>query len=274
MNQETLPLSDLFRLLNERQVESVLVEFAGSGDSGDVEEVQFSPASPKDPALENALVDLSYDLISEHFSGYENNEGGKGSIEFEKDTESGEWSVSGSCLYAEEIKEEAGVEYSMESVRDSLGTAFALEDEGEEPSLMAKLAAQGVREIDMSYAGYGDQGGISECDCRDEKGETVDISNLDGELLDRLHEVIGAHHSGFENEEGGGGSLNLQIDHQGNLEEVEGDAYFIEVKYGESYTNSFTYTQEELIAAREQTHSVSLDDRMNSTAKTDPNLEP
>lgn len=278
MNQETLSASDLFRLLDEHQVEFVSVEFAGSGDSGDVEDVQFSPAPPTDPAIENALVDLSYDLISQNFSGYEINEGGKGSIEFEKDKELGEWSVSGSCLYAEEIKEESGADYSLERVQASLSAA--LEGQEGEPSLMARLAERGVREIEVTYFGYGDSRDIAGLGCYGEDREhgdndpTIDIHDIDSDLLEHLNAMIDAHDPGFEQEYGGGGTLNLHIDDQGRLEDVEADAYLIEVRYNEDYTSPFSYTQEGLIAAREEDRRQSLDDRMSPGSRSDFGIEP
>ena len=73
-------------LANNPFIATVTVEFEGSGDSGGIEEVTARTSAGSEIGLSADLKDdietLSYTIIEQHWSGYENNEGGYGEVVF------------------------------------------------------------------------------------------------------------------------------------------------------------------------------------------------
>lgn len=63
---------------------------------------------------------------------------------------------------------------------------------------LAHLRAEGVTEVTMSYSGYGDSGQVDSC-------------SYDHEIGDFLWDVMWSRHSGFENNDGGDGTVTWNI---------------------------------------------------------------
>ena len=62
-------------------INEVIAEYEGYGDSGNVEDVKVQPAEVKLPeALVTAVGDFAWSLVYHHHPGFENNEGGYGTL--------------------------------------------------------------------------------------------------------------------------------------------------------------------------------------------------
>jgi hypothetical protein len=69
--------SELAEQLRKLGVETVTAEYDGSGDSGQIEEPEFGSSKvARDTAI--AVQDLFYDVLEEHYGGWEINEGSFG----------------------------------------------------------------------------------------------------------------------------------------------------------------------------------------------------
>lgn len=80
MSQEAR--TELAQQLRQLGVEMVTAEYDGSGDSGQIEDPDFG--SKKAPAsLVTAVQDLFYDLLEEHYAGWEINDGSFGEFRWD-----------------------------------------------------------------------------------------------------------------------------------------------------------------------------------------------
>jgi hypothetical protein len=88
-------LPEAARVLREAGVARVRVDYDGSGDSGQIEQIGYLGADGAELNLsgtlsfpENELMDLFYDLIQVRHPGWENNDGAYGDFEWDltKDT--------------------------------------------------------------------------------------------------------------------------------------------------------------------------------------------
>jgi hypothetical protein len=162
--------------LVELGVTRIVFRYDGSGDSGSVEEVEFEPAEARGPErLEGALQSLAEDYTPE---GYENNEGGHGSL-----------TVYPELGLAElEHFDRYGGSVGMEGV----GAAELPE------GLRQRLLRLGVGTVTAHADGSGDSGMMEELVT--EPGDIVlgrELEEeLEGFLLDRLP-------AGWENNQGG-----------------------------------------------------------------------
>ena len=92
----------------------------------------------------------------------------------------------------------------------------------ERARLLAELRALGVASLEADYDGYGDSGNVEAI--RTEP-EVAKIDEMEG-LADFLWSVAYAEHPGFENNEGGGGTVTwdvaadrIDLDHYDNVVE-------------------------------------------------------
>ena len=87
--------------------------------------------------------------------------------------------------------------------------------------LLTKLREMGVTDIEVEYSGYGDSGQLESTTYTPKIGTDVDFDsippfwgngdpikrNLDSAVSDFVWDVISGHYGGFENNEGGGGTV-------------------------------------------------------------------
>jgi len=313
MNHETMSASDLFQLLDDHQVESVSFDFMRSRshyvdfvlsnenkEINDTDAVRFFPHAPMNPVIENSLVNFSNKLISQHFSGFEHGDiymFGKGSIEFKKDQSSNEWSVFGSCSYADEYCTKAHPfeyerPYSLESVQEAVNVMLERneynrrygEDEYRDP--MKQLAKYNVSQIKYVY--FGDNDIIK--NFYDKSGQPIIISSIDSSLFHRASDYMRGLtriHNGYFSHKDVVGHLSLFIDRNGNINDVKSKTYMVgDIAFHGlvrdleksiahhpdlfSYTEAepFSYTKEEL-AAREEFRNQSLEDAVRLTQKAE-----
>ena len=92
----------------------------------------------------------------------------------------------------------------------------------ERARLLAALRALGVTTLEADYDGYGDSGNVE--DIRTEP-EMAKVDEMEG-LADLLWSIAYAEHPGFENNEGGGGTVTwdvaadrIDLDHYDNVVE-------------------------------------------------------
>lgn len=74
--------TELCRQLRQLGVETVTAEYDGSGDSGQIGDPEFGSVELP-PGLGTAVQDLFYDLLEEHYAGWEINEGSFGRFEWD-----------------------------------------------------------------------------------------------------------------------------------------------------------------------------------------------
>ena len=73
--------AELIVQLRALGINEVTAEYEGYGDSGNVEDVNVQPAEVKLPeALVTAVGDFAWSLAYHHHPGFENNEGGYGTL--------------------------------------------------------------------------------------------------------------------------------------------------------------------------------------------------
>jgi len=73
--------AELISQLRELGINEVTAEYEGYGDSGNVEDVNVQPAEVKLPeALVTVVGDFAWSLAYHHHPGFENNEGGYGTL--------------------------------------------------------------------------------------------------------------------------------------------------------------------------------------------------
>ena len=74
----------LVEQLLQHSVTKVVVEYSGSGDSGQLDEVRCTDKNNGTVTLSTAVIekidDLVYDLLEQHYSGWEINDGSSGEI--------------------------------------------------------------------------------------------------------------------------------------------------------------------------------------------------
>ncbi len=133
-----LKLRILFDELKYLGAKSVTVDYSGGGDSGDVGDTVCNEIDLSDNSLQfnsvnslvnsgnsvsimNALREVTFDMMSRHHSGFENNEGGGGSVVF--DIENGTVTWSGYYNPEPEYKEKARDEVTIEGKTPSLSSA-------------------------------------------------------------------------------------------------------------------------------------------------------
>lgn len=68
---------ELCHQLRQRAVETVTAQYDGSGDSGQIEDPDFGSVEVPQ-GLSTAVHNLFYDLLEEHYGGWEINEGSFG----------------------------------------------------------------------------------------------------------------------------------------------------------------------------------------------------
>jgi hypothetical protein len=78
--------------------------------------------------------------------------------------------------------------------------------------ILPALRSHRVANIEAAYSGYGDSGAIDGIQYRDEAGVRVDRTTLPTEIIEGLENAIYEFlPSGFENNEGGQGTLTLDV---------------------------------------------------------------
>jgi len=70
----------LTALLKKEGVKLVTMSYSGSGDSGDVDDLDYKPHAPKDSQLQQDVEKYLDNVINSFESGWENNDGGRGEI--------------------------------------------------------------------------------------------------------------------------------------------------------------------------------------------------
>lgn len=79
---------ELLKELREMKIDVVTCSYAGYGDSGQIEEIEFQPKAELDNDLRNKLEDFFWDLLWAHHAGFENNDGGQGDFTWAVGTDS------------------------------------------------------------------------------------------------------------------------------------------------------------------------------------------
>ena len=69
--------AELRTQLQQLGVETITAEYDGEGDEGQVGDPNFGSVEVSDN-LKNAVFDLFYDLLEDHYAGWEDNEGSFG----------------------------------------------------------------------------------------------------------------------------------------------------------------------------------------------------
>jgi hypothetical protein len=169
--------------LCERGIRRVVVRYEGCGDSGSIEEVEYMPKRILVPA---ALDDKLQDMAAEYCpDGYENNEGGYGTL----------------TLYLRQGLAELEHFDRVEDTEDMGVASVPLPEE-----LRAKLVQAGITGVTAHFDGYGDSGQIEWLTAEPE-GATLAPeleSELDGFLAAQLPE-------GYENNAGGFGDFTVNV---------------------------------------------------------------
>jgi hypothetical protein len=176
-------LSVLCDALQEHDIRSVVVRYQGSGDEGSIDEVEFEPADTHLPEwIINTLEDVAERYCPD---GYENNEGGYGSL----------------TVYP--LEGLAKLEHS-DCYEDSeaIDTPTATLSRG----LRKRLAKLGVQRVTARFDGYGDSGQIESVEV---EPETVSLAkDLQDELEDFLIERLPG---GWEINAGSWGEFTVNV---------------------------------------------------------------
>jgi hypothetical protein len=104
-------------------------------------------------------------------------------------------------------------------------------------ALLPQLKAKGVHTVKVEYSGSGDGGSVDEviCACKDIE-EPIEIGEeLHGLLIDAANQLIDEKHAGWENNDGGFGTMKLDVS-TGEFEWVHNE------NYTASDTNTYTAT--------------------------------
>jgi hypothetical protein len=176
-------LAILCDALQERGVQRVVVQYEGSGDSGGIELIEFEPADPAVPAwLEKALHEVAEGYCPD---GYENNEGGYGTLTIHP------------------FLGRAALEHYDRS-QDAV--AMDLETIPLPEQLRQGLSALGVHRVTAHFDGCGDDGQFDPLEVEPESAEIDD--GLQGQLEDFLLERLPG---GWELNEGSIGHFEVDV---------------------------------------------------------------
>ena len=84
--------------MKQAGISTAVIEYSGSGDSGNVDDVTFTPEvdarvtiEDEDVSLNEAVRDFANELIDSEHSGYENDDGGSGTITINAETNLVTW---------------------------------------------------------------------------------------------------------------------------------------------------------------------------------------
>ena len=87
-------------------------------------------------------------------------------------------------------------------------TCEEAEGDGERTRLRGLLVDMGITQLEAEYDGYGDSGCIGDISVTPERS----FGELEPALVDLIWDVVCARHGGFENNEGGEGTLHWDLD--------------------------------------------------------------
>lgn len=223
MSQSTLPphtkgwrgeedlLSDMANLYEIAQdIDHIQVEYQGEGDSGDVVEASFYNLDDEVVPMGSEWVALAEDLgeklVSRLFSGWENDDGGQGSIKI--CPLYGTIDIEHNAFYqGREAVGDIDVELDRLDIEKALKTGFT--------QLKDRLRDDGIS-LHSSYQGGGNSGDVM--DIRVERqGSEVDVREVLSEpeqaLMEELtYEVLENCYQGWENNEGAEGEIAFHLD--------------------------------------------------------------
>lgn len=70
----------LLAYMIENNLEAAEIDYAGYGDDGNIEEIFLDEEEVSDPKIKELMIALGWEIIEAEVSGFENNEGGQGTI--------------------------------------------------------------------------------------------------------------------------------------------------------------------------------------------------
>jgi len=204
-------LAVLGDLLMEKGITRVVIRYCGSGDSGCVDAVEYEPEGAVLPkAVEDQLCDLAEDYCPE---GYENNDGGYGSV----------------TLFPFHGVAELEHYDRYEDSEEMQTSGIELPED-----LCEALARTGVTALSLTFDGYGDSGQV---DHVENTPETVEI---DQDLVDRLEDLLmESLPSGWKNNAGGFGTFTVDVAESS----VEADTWWRVEADGEMETTRWRWRQ-------------------------------
>ena len=100
--------------------------------------------------------------------------------------------------------------------------------------ILPALAQHRVASIEAAYSGYGDSGAIDGTQFRDPAGQRIDRATIPSAILEQLENAIYEFlPSGFENNEGGQGTLTIVV-----------EAASVKIAHSQNYTQTTDTTEE------------------------------
>jgi hypothetical protein len=81
MSRKKTSRAELAKQLRKLNVDWVYAYYDGCGDSGQIETLEFKPVTPG--ALETEVKDLFYEVLADHYAGWELDEGSYGHFEWD-----------------------------------------------------------------------------------------------------------------------------------------------------------------------------------------------
>lgn len=176
-------LAVLCGALQSQGVERIVIRYAGSGDSGAIEHIEYEPESAAPgKTVEDHLCDVAEDYCP---AGYQNNEGGYGTL----------------TIYPGQ-----GLAELEHSNRFEDTEAVSIEAAQLPQTLRQRLAQLGVALVSARFDGFGDEGLVEEVTAQPDSVvlDTGVEEELENFLFDQLPE-------GWENNEGGYGEFTVEV---------------------------------------------------------------
>jgi hypothetical protein len=181
--ERDVDLAVLGDALQEQGITRVIISYEGSGDSGSVGDVAYVP---EDAFLPRWLADKLADVADSYCpDGYENNEGGYGSLTV--------YPFLGLAALEHYDRYEDSESMDVPSV--------TLPDD-----LRAWLTQSQVHSIEARFDGYGDSGSLDEITVAPDESEMD--SSLQAALEDFLREQLAG---GWEIDDGSSGTFNVEV---------------------------------------------------------------
>ena len=188
-----------------------VVQYSGSGDEGNFYGPYFHDQdNVKLPdSFQSLTLDVAHDAVETQHSGWENNDGGNGTVYFDLSDDGGTIKVNHNDCYCDSEPDEISV-FTGQSESDF--------GEGEVLVALSAMKAAGIVKVHVTYSGGGDSGDIDEMTAYfpAENGSTqarAIVETAEKSLWDAIARVVGehvwSHHCGWWNGDGGSGDVYL-----------------------------------------------------------------
>jgi hypothetical protein len=221
----------LFKMMKEEGVDEMKVPYSGSGDSGDFYDPYAEAGNEPSVEIQKIVWHIAYQAVSSRHLGWENNDGGEGTVTFKLRSEDDGCQV---------ISVDHSDFWTDSDCSD--GTFFSgewnEETDSEISSLFRAMNDNGIPKIIVTYSGGGDSGDIDDISV-DGAGASTDLAalGLEEPVREIAWKAIEQKNSGWENNEGGSGTVSfilkdeelnetlITTEHHNNFGESDSDQY-------------------------------------------------